>query len=427
MEIGSGTPVSIQLQQHVPMQTGAKLEGRLLYPIYVGNQIALPQGSTVRGRVTAMEPDRSRRIHARLRGDFTPFRNPVVQFDQVVLQDGTTQPMMCASAKDGAVVLHLSPPPAKKKGNFLTRQLEEGKQRLRESAALITAPGRGDRLVQLVYTQLPYHPQRIETGTSWTAELAQPLVVTVARKAPSHADLSVIPSTGGALPTQKPGTGSSPERQATEWQLRAYLQQTITSARAKPGDLFQAYVAEPVFNSDKSVVVPEGSLLVGEITQSRPARSFGRQGKLRFRFRELRLPSGFSQPVEGALSEVDAGKAANLQIDSEGAIQPKSQNRVVVPLILALIAGRAFDDDGSRAFNNGVASNGFGIIGRVVGIAASSRNVAAGIGIYSAALSFYDLWIARGHNVVFEKNTRVEVTTTPGRNPLRGSPPYAAR
>ena len=37
-----------------------------------------------------------------------------------------------------------------------------------------TAPGRGDRLVQFIYTQLPYHPERIETGTAWTVDLAQP-------------------------------------------------------------------------------------------------------------------------------------------------------------------------------------------------------------------------------------------------------------
>ena len=81
-------------------------------------------------------------------------------------------------------------------------------------------------------------------------------------------------------------------------------------------------------------------------------------------------------------------------------------------------AGRAFDDDGNRAVNSAVASNGFGIVGRVVGIVVSSRNVAAGIGIYGAALAFYDLWLARGHNVVFQKNTRIEVTTVPGRSPL---------
>ena len=118
-------------------------------------------------------------------------------------------------------------------------------------------------------------------------------------------------------------------------------------------------------------------------------------------------------------------------MDSEGGVQPKSQNRVIVPLVLTLLAGRAFDDDGSQVANSAVASNGFGIVGRVVGMVASSRNVAAGIGIYGAALSFYDLWLARGHDVVFVKNTRIEITTTPTRAPLNtpknGTRPSASR
>ena len=51
----------------------------------------------------------------------------------------------------------------------------------------------------------------------------------------------------------------------------------------------------------------------------------------------------------------------------------------------------------------------------------SSRNVAAGIGFYGAALSFYDLWLARGHNVVFAKETRIEITTTPRGSQLKAS------
>ncbi len=210
----------------------------------------------------------------------------------------------------------------------------------------------------------------------------------------------------------------TPKPEAPEWRLRAYLQQTISSANRKPGDTFQAMVSEPVFDAEHALVVPQGSVLVGEITRAKPARSFGRQGKLRFRFRELKLPNGFSQPVEGTLAGVDSNKSANLQIDSEGGIAPKPQNRVILPLVLTFLAGRALDDDGSQIGHSAVASNGFGIVGRVVGIAASSRNVAAGIGFYGAALAFYDLWLARGKNVVFVKNTRIEVTTTPARNEI---------
>ena len=52
------------------------------------------------------------------------------------------------------------------------------------------------------------------------------------------------------------------------------------------------------------------------------------------------------------------------------------------------------------------------MVGRVVGIVASSHNLSAGIGFYAAALSFYERWVARGHDVVFRKDTRIEVTTS---------------
>jgi hypothetical protein len=402
IQIPAKTLLSIQLLQHVPMKVGESLEGRLLYPVYVDNQIAIPAGATLRGTVLQLDSDRSRRIHARLRGDFTPFHVPVVRFDSLLLPDGSLASVVSDSARDGAPILRLSPAPGAKKGSLVSREIAAEKQRVKDAVAQFTAPGRGDRLVQLIYSQLPYHPERIETGTAWVVDFAQPLNLRLANPRPEAHEKADPPEASAA----------------TEWRLRAYLQETISSANGKPGDTFQAVVSEPVFNAGHEVVVPQGSVLVGEVTQTKRARSFGRQGKLRFRFRQLKLPTGFTQPVEGTLAGVDANKAANLQIDTEGGIAPRPQSRLLLPLVLTLLAGRGLDDDGNRVLNGAIASNGLGIIGRIVGIAASSRNVAAGIGFYGAALSFYDLCLARGHNVVFTKNTRIEVTTRPARSTM---------
>ena len=65
--------------------------------------------------------------------------------------------------------------------------------------------------------------------------------------------------------------------------------------------------------------------------------------------------------------------------------------------------------------------NGTGTFTFTVQSADRDIQVAAGIGIYGAALSFYDLWLARGHDVVFPKDTRVEITTTSSRSPLKAS------
>ena len=60
IEISSGTPLWIQLPKHTPMKTGEPLEGRLLYPVYVQNQVAIPAGTAFRGRVIRLDSDRSR-------------------------------------------------------------------------------------------------------------------------------------------------------------------------------------------------------------------------------------------------------------------------------------------------------------------------------------------------------------------------------
>jgi hypothetical protein len=66
------------------MKKGEPLKGYLLYPVYADNRLVIPAGTTLLGNVVKLNPDRSRRIHSRLRGDFTPFHVPVVQFDHLV-------------------------------------------------------------------------------------------------------------------------------------------------------------------------------------------------------------------------------------------------------------------------------------------------------------------------------------------------------
>ena len=162
--VPAGTPFPVQLGKHVPMKKGEPLDCRLLYPVYAENTVAIPAGSVLRGSVIALNPDRSRRVHSRLWGDFTPFHIPVVHFDEVVLPDGTVQKFVGSNATDGALVLHLSTPASKKSNSFVARQFSHAKQTAKDAVAYVTAPGRKDRLVQLLYRQLPYHPERIEAA-----------------------------------------------------------------------------------------------------------------------------------------------------------------------------------------------------------------------------------------------------------------------
>ncbi len=164
-------------------------------------------------------------------------------------------------------------------------------------------------------------------------------------------------------------------------------------------------------------------MLMGRVTTAKAARALGRNGKLRFTFQQVRFPAGTGvpspdKPVEGALAGATTQGAQGLKLDAEGTISPKSQSSAIAPLLLTLLAGRALDQDGNLTVQTGVASNGFGLVGRVVGIASGSRNLAAGLGFYAAGLSFYQNFLHTGHDVVFPKDTRIEIETTPLRAPV---------
>jgi hypothetical protein len=122
--------------------------------------------------------------------------------------------------------------------------------------------------------------------------------------------------------------------------------------------------------------------------------------------------------VEGSLAGAATEKTQNLSLDAEGTISPKNQSNAVAPLLLTLLAGRTLDSDGNLTAGTGVASNGYGLAGRIVGIAAGNRNLAAGIGYNAAALSIYENFLRSGRDVVFPKDTRIEIETTPLRAPV---------
>ena len=440
LAVPAGTPLPVVLGKHVPMRKGVLLNCKLLHAVYADNHKVIPKGSLVKGMVVALKADESRRWHARLWGDFTPFHTPIVHFDEVVLPDGEAEQIISDDAANGAPVLQLATPVKLTAHSLIARQIAQAKQQLKDTVRLVTAPGRMDRLTQFVYQQLPYHPERIEAGTMWTATLVKPLMMTatlpgpapvakpklvVAKKHPHPIELLKRPDpapqtaakaakpAGAGSAAKKPATAAAPDIGEKPLKLDAYLEQTISSANEKMGNTFDARVAKPVFNANHTIAIPEGAVLVGTITEAKPAKIFGRSGKLRFDFRELKMPGeATSQRVLGTLAGADTNGAQNLKIDVEGGVQSKPKNRIIVPLVLTFLAGRAMDGDGSAAGHAAVASNGFGIIGRVVGIAVGSRGLAAGIGFYAAGLSVATRWIMRGQNVTFVKNTRIEVTTT---------------
>lgn len=399
-ELKKGTSLQVEVTREYPMKAGVALEGRLLHPIFAEGKLVVPQNTMLHGTVIALKPDKKTRVRARLRGDFTPFHTAQVRFDELMLPAGPLR-IDAASASDGAPVLYLTTPGASPKKSLISQLWGHAMSNVHDRVEFFTAPGKKDRALQVLYHQLPYHPERIEPHTSWSFELVQPL------RLPDKETAAVAP----------PPAVSNPGRPET-WSVRAVLNGEVTSARARAGDPVKALVVEPVYDKDRQLVVPQGSTLVGKVTAAEAARTFGRNGKLRFTFQQVQFPEGFQRPVEGALAGAATEKTQDLKLDAEGTISPRNKSSAIAPLLLTLLASRALDQDGNMTLQTGVASNGFGVIGRIVGIAAGSRNLAAGIGFYAAGLSFYDNFIRSGRDVIFPKDTRIEIETTPLRAPV---------
>lgn len=426
-DLPAGTPLVLRIPDNLSMRAGVPVTAQLLYPVYCDNKVVLPENTILNGTVVELRSDTKRRIRARLSGDFTPFHNPVVRFTEITLPDGVHIPIETATATDGAPIFRaVAPPPVK--GGLIRREWNSGVSVVRSDIAVYTAPGKSDRLKQFVYARLPYHPERIEKGTAWTTTTSTAIAIP-AQPAP--------PPVVAAAPAPKrhfweePAPAPTPvDTDPGRWILKAYLDQPLSSEISAAGQPIHATVAEPVLNPDGTVAVPQGATLVGTVAKAKPARRFGRTGVLSFNFRQLNMPDSAPQNVQTTL--VGADSMPGLALNSEGEVKSKPQDKLSVPIFLALLASRPLDrdhhGDGGAGRNAAGGAAGLGLVGSVIGAAGISANAAAGIGYYGTALAVYDRWIARGKIVSFPKDTRIVVQTVARRSaPMHADAPPPER
>jgi hypothetical protein len=420
--LSAGTLLVVALDGNCPMRTGAPIRGKLVYPVYASNKLVLPKGAAVMGSVEALHSDRARRTRSELGGDFTPFHRPEVHFDRVILTDGSTLPIISTAVGDGAPIYEAMAP-APSKGGLLRREFNAGLSAARGDIAAFAAPGKGDRLLQFIYARLPYHPEHIDAGTAWTFETAAavevpPISTEAAPVAPAPARRRHFWDEPVQVPAEANNTGV--------WIVKANLKDPLSSETSQAGQAIQATVAEPIYTADHELALPQGAVLTGSVTRARHSRSFGRAGVLSFNFTQLTLPSSETQTIETRLTGADS--AAQIALNSEGQITSKPQDKITIPLILALMASRPLDIDEGKAHGphatagkNAVGgSASLSLVGTIVAVAGGSPYVAAGIGYWGTARSFYARWIAHGQKIAFPKGTRIVVETTPRKtSPLR--------
>jgi len=412
LAVPKGTPLQVALDQEVRVKkVGQTIHGRVVDQVYAFDHVVIPVGSEVSGQITKIEPiTRGKRTMAALDADFSPIRKIEVTFNDLMLADGRHLPLSTSVTPGSGQVIQFVAAAENKKANKVKDQASERTRQAKEQARQqwdnamkqLKTPGRVHRAKRYLEAQLPVHRQFIPAGTVYFAELEKPLDFGSEVMTPQMAE-----AIGGPLP---PGA-----------MVHAWLVTPLTSATAQKGDNVQAVLSQPLLDSEKHLILPQGSQLKGVVRQVQPARRMKKNGQLRIEFRELVPPDGVQQKVEATLEGVQAGKNANVKLDSEGGAEATtSKSRYLATgLSLALAAASMHSDtdvDHGVATNGGgtgarVAGgvNGFKLVGMALGLAVRSRALGYTMGAYGAGMSVYSHFIARGTEVVFPKNTAMEV------------------
>jgi hypothetical protein len=413
LTVQSGIPLHITLDKQVPMQAGAKIEGTVTDPVYAFDQMVIPSGSKVLGKVASVVPvDRKVRAHSILGGDFTPWKTPHIELDTLVLKNGQRYSISTKVTQGAPQMVHLTATPGKAatKTGIVSRTLHRVRSQIhaahQQASQAIGTPGKWNRIKLWAGTQverrLPYHRQRIQAGTVYSAELTSPL-----NMGNKQLPVQALNQVGTAPP---PGSV-----------VHACLLTPLDSSTAKRGTPVQAILTEPLFSAKHQLILPEGSLMQGIVVRARPARRLHHNGELRFTFQRIEPVRAQPRSVEGSLEGVAVDKRENLNLDSEGGAKAEnSKGHYLAPALSLAIAHSAADTGdgpGSAVGNNsaGAAPSavyggmGFGLLGSLAVMAIASQPVGAAFAYYGSALSIYSQWLRRGQDVVFARDTSMEI------------------
>ena len=400
--VPKGMAVQIALDKEVRIRKmGQPINGHVIEPVYAFDKLVVPVGTTVTGQITKIEDiSNGKRTLSALDAEFTPPHKIDVEFTEFVLPDGKHLPIHThVTPGSGQVVQFVTATDADQQkgvkdaaGEKAKEAKEEAKREWDAAMQQVKEPGKMRKIERYAVAQLPVHPQYLDAGTIYLAELQEPL------------DFGTEP-----LTPQLAASLSSPPPDGSF--VRARLVTPLSSATSQKDDKVEAMLTRPLFDGDR-LILPQGAILRGSVVQVEPARHLSRNGQLRFVFHDLVLPSGLDQKVSTVLTGVQAGKTDNLKLDSEGgarATSPKSRYlQTGIALGLAAVSA-AGDGDADVVNKSAGGANGFKLVGIAVGIAARSNPLGIAMGALGASRSVYIHFIARGRDVVFPENTAMQI------------------
>ncbi len=416
----AGRPLHVTLDRRTAVKrVGQPITATLADAVFVYDRLVIPKGARVTGHVERLDPpSRLARARALLGGDFSPHSRVVLAFDSVVLSNGGELPI--ATIVRAAIVrptLKIAPSSGsdsdgKKEAHSAIRTrigeaTAEVKARTRETVGIIKQPGRLQRLKAAAIDLLPYHPQFLNAGTMYAAELVSPLNV----GAPGE---PLLPIAGSAAP----GTV-----------LSARLVTSLDSSKTPRGTPVEAVVTQPVMSGDgQQLVVPEGTRLIGEVTYAKPARHLHRNGALRFLIERAEFPqTNAAAPLLASLYSVESSADDRVTLDEEGgATVTNSKVRFIAPALAVLALSASTHHESDADFNDSTgaletethvgnpglgAFFGFGLVGTALSQVA--RPVGLAFAVIGVGRTVYRNLLGKGREVIFQPDTPLQLQLAP--------------
>jgi hypothetical protein len=399
LTVSTGTALQVVLDREIHVRkVGQPIHGHLVEPVYAFDKLVLPVGTEVTGQISQIDGvSADRRTLAALDANLTPTKKITVEFTELLLTDGKHIPIHTRVVPGSGQVIRFvtSSQNQEKKGvkgavTEKERQAKEEAHRQFDSAMQqVKEPGKLHRVKRYAVAQLPVHPQYIDTGTMYFAELARPL---------EFGNEPLTPDMAASMNSEIPeGT-----------MVYARLMTPLNSASTQKGAEVKAILSRPLVTDDK-LIIPQGSMLDGTVVQVQPARYWKRNGQLRFVFRDLVLPNGLEAEVEAMVQGIQSGTGDNLQLDAEGGAETKtSKTRYLRSGIAVGLAAATHEDEPFNRAEGG--AGGFKVIGIVIGATVHSQPLAIAMGAFGASRSIYNNFMARGTDVVFAKHTAMVIS-----------------
>ena len=190
------------------------------------------------------------------------------------------------------------------------------------------------------------------------------------------------------------------------------LQTSISSQVARPGDMVQATINQPIALGEATI--PAGATVAGTITDAKSGGFMGRAGMLGVKFNRLRTPDGVETPISAHIVG-GIGKYADLGSDESDTVKGETWKTKV----------------GQAAIRGAIGAGTGAALGTAVGAIAARSGRGTGRGAWSGAAIgggagvAQSLLLRKGKEVTIASGTQMQLQLdAPATLSAGGAPPY---